>query len=489
MPEAPQETQPQTPVAGESQPQDSVGQLPEPVAEPVQQEQAAPIEPQPTQPAETQGVEAEQEALTQEGYQNQKDRLTEILKHGKLNYKSLKEAVGSKEKAQGIFKKLPAQSFSENAVGLDVLADSVGMELTDFVKFLEDYDAHGKVKVSRKTKAKAAPLTMTEDGVTYVKENGEWVNPNVDFMPDNSRRNDGELTEGTSVGENSREVSAVGKWERIDYQTLRTESGRSIEEADSSDWIVRSNGSRALGIIDTSMAERAAIASGEIHVNVGMVRHADIGNERGGAHGSQIREAGYENVLEAVADVLSSYTELRKGPSNNSILLVKRLRWTKPGKVNSASPVVIIGADLESDGAYHARTIRLERDSSIDKNKLLSARREPYTTDPASDVALNPVNPEMQGNSQLWSANQESNSHKTLLPPTKNVNSSDTDTEINTEGRPERGGPVQGHRDTDPLTTTTRRYADPDLPIRKGNEIVPRTTILNIKELVDAITP
>ncbi|GHS86196.1 hypothetical protein AGMMS49957_03940 [Synergistales bacterium] len=252
--------------------------------------------------------------------------------------------------------------------------------------------------------------------------------------------NDLELTENAQAGENSRGVSVVEKLERVDYQTLRTESGRSIEEADSSDWIVRSNGSRALGIIDTSMAERAAIAPGEIYVNVGMVRHSDIGNEKGGAHGSQIREAGYESVLEAVVDVLSNHTELRKGPSNNSILLVRRLRWTKPDKVNSASPVVIIGAELETDGAYHARTIRLERDRSIDKNKLLSARREPYTTDPASDVALDPVSPATQGDSQLWSANQESNLHRTLPPPDKNVNSNEADSEINAQGRPESGG-------------------------------------------------
>ncbi|GHV41588.1 hypothetical protein FACS1894187_23400 [Synergistales bacterium] len=54
----------------------------------------------------------------------------------------------------------------------------------------------------------------------------------------------------------------------------------------------------------------------------------------------------------------------------------------------------------------------------------------------------------------------------------------ESDNEINTEGRPERGGPVHGRRDTDALTTTTfqrddrqRYFGGVDTGRSRANEI------------------
>ncbi|GHV34435.1 hypothetical protein FACS1894187_04970 [Synergistales bacterium] len=65
----------------------------------------------------------------------------------------------------------------------------------------------------------------------------------------------------------------------------------------------------------------------------------------------------------------------------------------------------------------------------------------------------NPVNPE--GATGLRYGKSDSN--RTLPPPNENVNSNEADSEINTEGRPERGGPAVSERDAEDEFKKVRR--------------------------------
>jgi hypothetical protein len=153
----------------------------------------------------------------------------------------------------------------------------------------------------------------------------------------------------------------------------RTQSGENVFVAKKSDWVVAPGGQRGIGHIDADPQNN--IEDGDVYVNAGMIQHAEQG------HGEQIREAGYSDALDMVTDVLSNYTEIRKG-NNGVIYLVKR------SNDRNDSPLVVVGVVKEADGAYHARSERIERHKSLDRKNLLSTRNpHPSTPTPASGLA------------------------------------------------------------------------------------------------------
>ncbi|GHS91055.1 hypothetical protein AGMMS49957_17790 [Synergistales bacterium] len=243
---------------------------------------------------------------------------------------------------------------------------------------------------------------------------------NVDFMPDNSGRNNVELTERVLAGKNSREVSGVEERKKIDYRTLRTESGRSIGEADKSELIITPDGSPALGFVDEETAKDAGIVAGEIHVNAGMIQHTEAGSNEGGRHSEQIRKAGYKDSLNMVLDVLENYTEIRQG-SDDSVLLVKRAKGIK-------SPTVAVVL-VKDEGNYRATTAWLVREDFLEKKKLLSARSATPATSSDSGLTSLSGDSNFSEESPVLERSSGEQSKRTLPPPNKNVNSSDTDTQ------------------------------------------------------------
>ncbi|MDR0764770.1 MAG: hypothetical protein LBE65_04165 [Synergistaceae bacterium] len=133
---------------------------------------------------------------------------------------------------------------------------------------------------------------------------------------------------------------------------LETESGR---------------GSRS----DASPARQAGIAPGEIHVNVGMIKHSESGIDGKHGHGGQIRNAGYTDTLSMIVDVVSDYQNIYEG-SGNSILL------TKP--VPKGNGIVAVEFSKDEEGIYKGKTAWIARDAYFKKKKLLFARSEPLAT-------------------------------------------------------------------------------------------------------------
>jgi hypothetical protein len=108
-----------------------------------------------------------------------------------------------------------------------------------------------------------------------------------------------------------------------------------------------------------------------------MVQHTEL------EHGAEIREAGYDSAFSMVVDVLANYTEIVTG-DEDALLLVKR------AKEKSKSPLVVVSAVKDSDGAYRAKSARivghkqLDRKSSLPMGSPPLPQNQPLLTDPAS---------------------------------------------------------------------------------------------------------
>ncbi|MBQ9527516.1 MAG: hypothetical protein IJR68_07885, partial [Fretibacterium sp.] len=127
-------------------------------------------------------------------------------------------------------------------------------------------------------------------------------------------------------------------YDRAQAAELKTESGKSIEEAANSELLTAPDGSTALGYIDADTAAAIGSFEGEIQANVGALRHT----EKQG-HGKEIRNAGY-NVQSFMIDVLNNWTEIREG-NDNSLWLVRPLEDRHGG-------VAAIKLDNKKDGVY-----------------------------------------------------------------------------------------------------------------------------------------
>ena len=250
----------------------------------------------------------------------------------------------------------------------------------------------------------------------------------------------------------------------------KTQSGKDVFAAEKSDWVVSPDGKRTLGHIDADSQNN--IEDGDVYVNAGMIQHAEQ------EHGDQIREAGYSDALAMVTDVLSNYTEIRNG-NNGVIYLVKRDNSKKD------SPLVVVGVTKESDGAYHARSERIERHKSLDRKDLLSTRNpHPSTPTPASGLASLSDSSAAAGEESVLVGRQESKSSEKTIPPTsKKLNvKDDVRRQLAEAGESEERADAAGDIISSAMTTFAAReglspeefYERLDLKFVRG-EVDPKT--------------
>lgn len=187
--------------------------------------------------------------------------------------------------------------------------------------------------------------------------------------------------------------------------TLGTESGRSIDEADSKELLYNEDGSPNLGEIDEETAAAAGIQAGVIQANVGAVRHAEEG------HGGEILGSGYPDVATFFFDVLSGYERVYRG-SNDSLLLTKPL-----GGHHAVAAIELVN----EDGVYRAKTGWTIRERKLNKKELLFARSEPLATDPGAGV-VSRTGPDGDREGTVPTAKQKSNSAATVSPGRAGVN-------------------------------------------------------------------
>ena len=144
----------------------------------------------------------------------------------------------------------------------------------------------------------------------------------------------------------------------IEPVALGTESGRSIDEADSKELLYNEDGSPNLGEIDEEIAAAAGIQAGVIQANVGAVRHAEE------AHGAQIRRGGYPDAQTFILNTISGFNEIRSG-TGDSILMIRN-----GGK---KSPTVAIEL-INKEGVYRVKTAWFANKNYVSRKKLLATR-------------------------------------------------------------------------------------------------------------------
>ncbi|GHV56032.1 hypothetical protein FACS1894216_19530 [Synergistales bacterium] len=256
--------------------------------------------------------------------------------------------------------------------------------------------------------------------VTAMKEDAELTERILDELNDEAGIEDlmgrfGEQDDETAFGAPDDEFyeGGVGESDIIDRgdqgngaeaervkDIFQTESGRSVEDADPSELLLKEDGSPDIGAIDEKTASNANVASGEIRATVRALQHAERN------HGGQIRQAGYGNAQTLIADVLINYSEIRQG-NNTSLFLVKRAEGTK-------SSVVVV--ELEpNNGFYWVKTAWLPRNDYLDKKRLLSARSATPATLPDSGLAFQTGQSDTSGSTGL-SARQKNNLNTGSIP-------------------------------------------------------------------------
>ena len=215
-----------------------------------------------------------------------------------------------------------------------------------------------------------------------------------------------EIAESVKALDRTRSAEAPsGVQGAIEPVTLGTESGRSIDEADSSELLMLPDGSTALGMIDEETAAAAGIQAGVIQANVGAVRHAEEG------HGGEFLGSGYPDVATFFFDVLSDYERVYRG-SNDSLLLTKPL-----GGHHAVAAIELVN----EDGVYRAKTGWTIRERKLNKKELLFARSEPLATDPGAGVVSRTA-PDGNREGAAPTAQQKSNSAVTVSPGRAGVN-------------------------------------------------------------------
>jgi hypothetical protein len=171
----------------------------------------------------------------------------------------------------------------------------------------------------------------------------------------------------------------------INYETLSTESGKNFERAPVSDWILMPEESipgresmteeelkekrKILGRIEG--LEEKGFPEADIWANVGALQHVE---KRG--HLEELYNYGYSNVLNALADILTNYTEILPGTTQNSLLLVKR----SPDK---NSPTLSVRLNFR-DGVYQVASVFEGKDDFLKEKesifKIARPKKEPPLT-------------------------------------------------------------------------------------------------------------
>ena len=184
----------------------------------------------------------------------------------------------------------------------------------------------------------------------------------------------------------------------FDPAELRTESGKSIEEAQNyKELLITPDGSAALGRIDKNIQDKNGVEfpAGDIQANAGAVQYIER------RHGDEIRSAGYDDAQTFMLDVLNNYGQIYRGDGNAVILVA---HGDAQHSVKS-----VITLEQDENGVYAVNDAGIVRNRYLKNKELLYTRSEPYIPSPQTGTAGPAGNSQSRGISSL-NATPSSNS-------------------------------------------------------------------------------
>lgn len=175
----------------------------------------------------------------------------------------------------------------------------------------------------------------------------------------------------------------------------RTQSGRSLDEADRKEFIVKSDGSIDFGEIPEEVTEdtNGVVIPGKIRLQVG---YEDETLKKGFGlihvkkREAELQKIGYPSAEDYISDIAENWDRIYEEPKDGRILLVKS------GEKRHGTMPVDLELIPQQDKSYYtvvsAIPLRKKREKSLDKKKLLSERRVSLSplTDLGADSELSP---------------------------------------------------------------------------------------------------
>ena len=185
----------------------------------------------------------------------------------------------------------------------------------------------------------------------------------------------------------------------FDPKDIKTESGRSIEEAASSEMLVAPDGSRALGRIVEPLGNNGEFPAGEIQANAGAIQRAER------VHGEDIRKFHYDDAKTMLLDVLANYKEIRQGDGKALLLSVQ-------GSANHSAKAVVKLVE-GAQGIYVVKDVGIVGTDYLKNKPLLYPRGGIPGTGPDTGMAY--PNGRAQGQGAPESYARQQNSLETSL--------------------------------------------------------------------------
>ncbi len=173
---------------------------------------------------------------------------------------------------------------------------------------------------------------------------------------------------------------------------LKTESGRSIDEADKSELLLTPDGSSILGTIPAINNEFPA---GIIQANVGVIHYIER------IHGKDLSNFNYDNAQSLLLDILNNYMEIRQAKGKALFLAVQ---GSKNHSVKSVVKLVETGK-----GIYTAIDAGPVNNSYLNNKPLLYTRSGPIAADSGSGMAYPNGASQVQNVPQSYARQQSNN--------------------------------------------------------------------------------
>ena len=258
--------------------------------------------------------------LLQEDPGEQRKVLNRSLFRGRLSEKTLNESRG------------------------DAFRDVVEMSLA----------AQKAKKTSAETEARGEEAERREEMQEAAKERGEEA-PKA--QAEYAEARESEPAEGAAEETEAKKKPAESEHEEHEPELAkgyRTESGRSLAEADEREFILRPNGSEDFGEISQDISDAVKAQSG-VTLQPGKIR-LRVGNEKEGLihankHIVEAKRAGYDSIEDLVADVAQHFDRIyMRAPNNPSGKTVYSLIKTGNKQANIMNGVTPVYFELQKKG-------------------------------------------------------------------------------------------------------------------------------------------
>ena len=258
--------------------------------------------------------------LLQEDPGEQRKVLNRSLFRGRLSEKTLNESRG------------------------DAFRDVVEMSLA----------AQKAKKTSAETKTRGEEAERKEEMQEAAKERGEEA-PKA--QAEYAEARESEPAEGAAKETEAKKKPAESEPEEHEPELAkgyRTESGRSLAEADEREFILRPNGSEDFGEISQDISDAVKAQSG-VTLQPGKIR-LRVGNEKEGLihankHIAEAKRAGYDSIEDLVADVAQHFDRIyMRAPNNPSGKTVYSLIKTGNKQANVMNGVTPVYFELQKKG-------------------------------------------------------------------------------------------------------------------------------------------